>query len=81
MSELRKKIFEVLKEFKDGLTRPQLIAELERRLGKKYARTTVFDNIPQEIVKKVHVYQARGRPYVKFKLIKDYENYINEEFQ
>jgi len=80
LSELRKKIFELLKEFKDGLTRPQLIAELERITGKKYARSTVFDNIPHEIVKDVKIYQARGRPLAKFKLIKDYEKYINEDY-
>lgn len=79
MHELTKKIIEILAEYKNGLTRNEIITILEKRTGKRYARSTVFDNIPQEIIRKISIYNVLGRPSVKFRLMVGYEAYISEE--
>lgn len=80
MNNLRKKIFEILQKNKDGLTREQLISILEEKTGREWARTTVYDNLPHAVINKVHIGQARGRPYVKFKLKPNYESFMNEDY-
>lgn len=79
MNKLKRKIIEILAEYKNGLTRSELIDILEKQTGTRFARSTVFDNIPHEIVKRVAHYNTRGRPNTVFKLISGYEAYINEE--
>ena len=80
MSELRKQIFEILKENRNGITRQQLLVALKTKSGKDYPRTTVYDNLPHKIIRKVSIHHERGRPYTKFKLIQDFERFINEDY-